>query len=104
MQLIKCVKWLAERTPEQPELTSCAIREFIDDVLNQHYFSSVYQDLAGRRKNGHLDQVWGTATDKQTQNAWEIGLLIMAQSVLCWVVGFFIMKTHYRGKLWQAIL
>ncbi|XP_025107552.1 germinal-center associated nuclear protein-like [Pomacea canaliculata] len=55
-QLMEAVQWMAAQAPEPPCLQSCSLGQLVEDLLAEHFFTPVLQDLHIRRLHGKLHQ------------------------------------------------
>lgn len=54
---MEAVQWMAAQAPEPPCLQSCSLGQLVEDLLAEHFFTPVLQDLHIRRLHGKLHQV-----------------------------------------------
>ena len=57
LQLCECMEWLSDLTAVSPSLTISYLKDCIDAVLMEHYYTPVLQNLRKRKILGHLHQV-----------------------------------------------
>ena len=57
LQVTEAVKFLASKVPEPPDLRRQPLGDLVEDVLTQHFFTPVLQDLKRRQQLGKLHQV-----------------------------------------------
>ena len=57
LQLCECMEWLSDLTNISPDLTVSYLKDSLDGVLMEHYYTPVLQNLRKRKTLGHLHQV-----------------------------------------------
>ena len=57
LQVTEAVKFLASKVPEPPDLRRQPLGDLVEDVLAQHFFTPVLQDLKRRQQLGKLHPV-----------------------------------------------